>query len=65
LHDVPDPVFDLLEGTAAISPNPLTVILERDGAYPSMPELLAQVERARRVLARGRVRRAMVEKVPV
>jgi uncharacterized protein len=41
LHDVPDQVFDLLEETAALSPNPLTVILERDGAYPSAPALLA------------------------
>jgi uncharacterized protein len=55
-HDVPDPVFDLLEETAALSPNPLTVILERDGAFPSMDCLLAQIELARQALARGRVR---------
>jgi uncharacterized protein (UPF0276 family) len=56
LHDVPDPVFELLEEAAALSPNPLTVILERDGAYPSMDCLLAQIKRARQALARGRAR---------
>jgi uncharacterized protein (UPF0276 family) len=67
LHDVPDPVFDLLEEAAALSPNSLTVILERDGAYPSMDCLLAQIELARRALARGRgrqqVSRAALEEV--
>ena len=63
LHDVPDPVFDLLEEAAALSPNPLTVILERDGAYPSMDCLLAQIDLARRALARGRARRTVAEEV--
>jgi uncharacterized protein len=57
LHDVPDPVFDLLEETAALAPAPLTVILERDGDYPSMNSLLLQTERARQAMARGRARR--------
>ena len=61
LHDVPDPVFELLEEAAAVSPNPLTVILERDGDYPSMQCLLAQMEHARQALTRGRARRAMQE----
>jgi uncharacterized protein (UPF0276 family) len=65
LHDVPDPVFELLEETAAISPNPLSVILERDGAYPSMDCLLAQMERARQALARGRARRTVSQEVLV
>jgi uncharacterized protein (UPF0276 family) len=65
LHDVPDPVFDLLEEAAALSPNSLTVILERDGAYPSMDCLLAQTELARQALARGRARRAVAEEVLV
>jgi uncharacterized protein (UPF0276 family) len=56
-HDVPDPVFDLLEETAARAPGPLTVILERDGHYPSMNSLLAQIAQARRALAKGRERR--------
>jgi len=57
LHDVPDPVFDLLEQVAALTPNPLTVILERDGDYPSVNLLLAQIARAREAMARGRDRR--------
>jgi uncharacterized protein len=54
LHDVPDPVYDLLAGVAARCPQPLTVVLERDGAYPEMSELLAQLERARRAVRQGR-----------
>ena len=62
LHDVPDPVFDLLEEIAGCSPHPLTVILERDGAYPPMPHLLAQIQRARLCLERGRARRTATQK---
>jgi uncharacterized protein (UPF0276 family) len=58
LHDVPDSVFDLLEETAALSSNPVSVILERDGSYPSMESLLVQVSKARQALKRGRARRA-------
>jgi uncharacterized protein (UPF0276 family) len=35
---------------------PLTVILEQDGNYPSMEDLLAQLDRARDALAKGRAR---------
>lgn len=63
LHDVPDPVFELLEEAAALSPNPLTVILERDGAYPSMDCLLSQLRMAREALERGRQRSAVYEVV--
>jgi uncharacterized protein (UPF0276 family) len=63
LHDVPDPVFDLLEETAALSPNPLTVILERDGAYPSVDCLLAQMDLARGALSRGRARSTVCQAV--
>lgn len=56
LHDVPDPVFNLLEQVAATCPNPLSVILERDGEYPPMPQLLAQIRRARSALASGRAK---------
>ncbi len=55
-HDVPDEVFALLEDSAALSPSPMTVILERDGNYPSMSRLLAQLDRARQAVARGRSR---------
>jgi uncharacterized protein (UPF0276 family) len=58
LHDPPDPVYDLLGSLAARCPNPLTVILERDGAYPPMDHLLAQIGRARTAVERGRERRA-------
>jgi uncharacterized protein (UPF0276 family) len=56
LHDVPDPVYDLLAETAARAPRPLTVILERDGDFPSIGCLLDQLDRARQALARGRAR---------
>lgn len=57
LHDVPDPVFALLEEVAARVTGPLTVILERDGEYPEMDDLLFQLDRARSALAQGRARR--------
>jgi uncharacterized protein len=57
LHDPPDPVYDLLGGLARRSPNPLTVILERDGSYPPMSHILDQLARARRAMARGRTGR--------
>jgi uncharacterized protein (UPF0276 family) len=58
LHDVPDAVYTLLTELAALCPNPLTVIIERDGRFPEMPVLLHQVERARQALAAGRRHRA-------
>ncbi len=54
LHDVPGPVFDLLRATGAQARHPLTVILERDGLYPPIQELLAQLRMARQALAEGR-----------
>jgi uncharacterized protein len=56
LHDPPDPVYELLAKLAEKCPNPLTVILERDGSYPPMADLLAQLDRARRAMAEGRKR---------
>ena len=53
-HDVPDPVYDLLTELARRAPQPLTVILERDGAYPPFQRLLDELARARRALAEGR-----------
>jgi len=58
LHDVPEPVFALLEEVAARAPRSLTVILERDGRYPPFPVLQQQMDAARRALAAGRKRRA-------
>ncbi|MGA2046299.1 MAG: DUF692 family multinuclear iron-containing protein [Terracidiphilus sp.] len=54
-HDPPDPVYELLADLASQCPNRLTVILERDGDYPPMEHLLAQIDRARSALRRGRV----------
>ena len=52
LHDVPDAVYRLLAELAAVVPHPLTVILERDGAYPPIEVLLRQLDRAREALAK-------------
>jgi uncharacterized protein (UPF0276 family) len=54
LHDVPDPVYELLAEVAASAPQPLTIILERDGNFPSIDLLLVQLDRAREAVARGR-----------
>jgi uncharacterized protein (UPF0276 family) len=58
LHDVPDPVYELLTELAGRAPGPLTVILERDGAYPPIQHLLQQLDQAREALRAGRQRRA-------
>jgi uncharacterized protein (UPF0276 family) len=57
IHDVPDDVFGLLETLAALVPQPLDVIIERDGEYPDFDVLLAQLDLARDALGRGRARR--------
>jgi uncharacterized protein (UPF0276 family) len=62
VHDPPDPVYALLETLAVHAPRALTVIIERDGRYPSMDALLGQVERAREALRLGRERREAVRK---
>jgi uncharacterized protein (UPF0276 family) len=54
LHDVPDSVYELLAEVAARAPQPLTVILERDGNFPSIEALLVQLDRAREAVGRGR-----------
>jgi uncharacterized protein len=56
LHDVPGAVYDLLSEVAARVARPLTVVLERDGAYPPFEQLLAQIRRAREALSTGRLR---------
>jgi uncharacterized protein len=58
-HDVPDPVYQLLTEVGARANQPLTVILERDGNYPSIDCLLEQLDMARRALAEGRRRKAL------
>lgn len=59
LHQVPDPVYALLRTVARRAPHALTVILERDGRYPAMPDLLAELDRARDALRAGRGDRAL------
>lgn len=61
LHDVPAPVYDLLTAVGARTSQPLTVILERDGEYPPMESLLAQLDLARAALAAGRARHRQLE----
>ena len=46
LHDVPDVVYCMLAWLAQRCPQPLTVILERDGRYPEFKVLLRQLQRA-------------------
>jgi len=58
-HDVPDPVYQLLTEVGARALHPLTVILERDGNYPSMDCLLAQLDLARQALSQGRKQQAL------
>jgi uncharacterized protein (UPF0276 family) len=53
-HETPQPVFDLLAEVARRTPQPLVVILERDGDYPPFAELLNELDVARTALARGR-----------
>ena len=54
LHDVPAEVFALLTVLARHAPQPLTVILERDGNYPSFEHVLGQLALARAALRAGR-----------
>jgi uncharacterized protein len=54
VHDVPPEVFNLLMLVARYSQQNLTVLLERDGDFPSFKHLLAQLETARQALRNGR-----------
>jgi uncharacterized protein (UPF0276 family) len=56
VHDVPDVVYSMLAELGYRCPQPLTIILERDGNYPEFPELFRQLGRAREALAEGRHR---------
>lgn len=58
LHDVPEPVYELLTAVGERTTRPLTVILERDGHFPPIECLLDQLTRARCALQAGRDRRA-------
>ena len=54
LHDVPTPVYRLLEEVAASVAAPLTVIIERDGKYPPFASLLDELAKVRTAIANGR-----------
>jgi len=54
LHDVPSAVFELLCELGCLAPQPLTVIIERDGRFPPIARLLEQLDLARAALAAGR-----------
>ena len=54
LHDVPPVVFELLRELGRLAPQPLTVIIERDGRHPPTARLLEQLDDARAALAAGR-----------
>lgn len=61
-HDVPDIVFGMLAELALRCPQPLTVIIERDGQYPDFAVLVQQMQRAREALTRGRQRREITHR---
>jgi len=54
LHAVPPAVHQLLRVLGSLAPQPLTVVIERDGRYPPFAELLAELDAARAALAEGR-----------
>jgi uncharacterized protein len=54
LHDVPSAVFALLCELGCLASQPLTVIIERDGRFPPIAQLLEQLDLARAALAAGR-----------
>lgn len=54
LHDVPNEVFELLNELAQRVTQPLHVVIERDGHFPSFDVLREQLNRARSALNRGR-----------
>jgi uncharacterized protein len=62
LHDVPEPVYQLLIEIGARSSRHLSVIIERDGAFPPFDHLLRQLDRARQALTAGRARRLSVSR---
>jgi hypothetical protein len=47
-------VFALLSELGRLTPQPLTIIIERDGRFPPVACLLDQLDSARAALAAGR-----------
>lgn len=56
VHSPPAAVFELLGALSAQAPRPFDVILERDGNYPSVDVLLAELDAARAALRTVRPR---------
>jgi uncharacterized protein len=54
LHDTPPEVFALLFELGRLAPQPLTIVIERDGCFPPTACLLEQLDRGRAALAAGR-----------
>jgi hypothetical protein len=54
LHDIPPEVFALLSELGRLAPQPLTIVIERDGSFPPIARLLEQLDVARAALAAGR-----------
>jgi uncharacterized protein (UPF0276 family) len=54
VHDVPEPVFNLLSILAQTVSQPLTVIIERDGEYPEFSSLLSEIRYAKKILKDAR-----------
>jgi uncharacterized protein (UPF0276 family) len=57
LHAVPPVVFELLEQVASLTSAPVSIILERDGAFPPFGQLMAELDRARAAVSSGRAAR--------
>jgi uncharacterized protein len=57
-HPVSADVFDLLALVGELAPQPLTIVLERDGEFPPFAQLLSELECARQSLSAGRSRAA-------
>jgi hypothetical protein len=47
-------VFALLSELGRFAPQPLTIVIERDGRFPPIARLLDQLDSARAALAAGR-----------
>jgi hypothetical protein len=54
LHDIPPEVFALLSELGRLAPQPLAIVIERDGRFPPIARLLDQLDSARAALAAGR-----------
>lgn len=54
LHDIPEEIYNLLTIVAEKCPNDLTVIIERDGCFPSFNHILFQLNKSKLAIQKGR-----------